>query len=118
MRTASQRITAYNLRFVSSQIDPTIAAKNQLQKDNFETYANDFVALQSLVHQYLDGQGVMPAEFFNYGAFAGEVYHTANHFSGATAVGNVTDLILKYKGMGCTEVRLKGIALVFGIVVP
>jgi hypothetical protein len=118
MRTAAQRINAYNDRMVSSQIDPTIAAKNVQQKGNFADYANDWYPKQVLVHQYLDSTGVTPASYFNYDGFAGEVYHVSNHFSGASAVLAVADLIIKWKLFGTVEAQLKGIAAIFSIVIP
>jgi len=115
---SAKRIEHYNNRMVSSQIDPVLAATNAAQKTNFAEYVTDYVPKQMLVHQYLDGQGALPAEYFNYNAYAGEIYHVSEHFSGAGAVAAASDFVIKYTGMGCTAPRLKAIALIFGIVVP
>jgi len=115
---SAKRIEHYNNRMVSSQVDPVLAATNVAQKANFAEYVIDYVPLQMLVHQYLDGQGALPAEYFNYNAFAGEIYHVSTCFSGAAAVAAASDFVIKYTGMGCTAPRLKAVALVFGIVVP
>jgi hypothetical protein len=71
------------------------------------------------VHDYLDGVGVNPVDYFNYSAFAGEIYHIEQHFSGAAAIAGAGDMVIKYTGMGCTAPNLKAIAdQVFNIVVP
>jgi len=118
VKSAAQRITHYNNRMTSTQIDPVLTAVSADAQANFATYATDWVALQTLVHQYLDAQGALPSEYFNYNAWAGEIYHLANHFSGAAAIAAGSGLILKYLGMGCTGARLRGVAAIFGIVIP
>lgn len=118
MVSAATRITHYNNRMVSSIVDPAYAAVNAAQKINFAEYAIEYVAKQQLVHQYLDSEGALPSEYFNYNAFAGEMYHIYGHFSGAAAVAAASDFVLKYTGMGCTVIRLKAIAAIFNIVVP
>jgi hypothetical protein len=118
MRTAAQRIDAYNNRMTSSQIDPTLSAKNTAQKANFAAYASDFVPKITSVHAALAAAGVLPAEYFNYDGFAMEVYHIAQRFTGATAVAACQDLIIKWLLYGCTAPNLKSICMVFSIVVP
>lgn len=115
---AAKRIEHYNNRMVSSQIDPKLALTYATQKANFLEYALEYVAKQLLVHQYLDSEGALPAEYFNYNAFAGEIYHVFRCFHGAAAIAAASDFVLKYTGMGCTALRLKAIALIFNIVVP
>lgn len=118
-RTAAQRIDNWNARMTSTQLDPTISAVNTIQKANFSAYVNDWTAKQEAVHTYLDGEGALPAEYFNYNAFAGEMYHIEQHFAGPAAIAAGADMVLKYTGMGCTAVRLKAIAsTVFNIVIP
>lgn len=118
MRSAAQRIAAYEARMVSSLVDPKIAAVNVAAKANFAAYVTPFVAFQTLVHQYLDGDGANPLEYFNYNAFAGEIWHIDLHFSGAAAIAGGGDMVIKYTGMGCTGVRLRAIAALAGIVIP
>jgi len=115
---AAKRYQHYLNRMVSSLIDPVLAAVNTAQSTNFGAYTLEFVPKQQLVHQYLDAQGCMPVEYFNYNAFTGEVYHIWRNFSGAAAIAGAADMVIKYTGMGCTAVRLKAIALIFSIVVP
>jgi len=118
MVSAAKRIEHYNNRMQSSQVDPVLSATNAAQKANFAEYAIEWVAKQTLVHQYLDAQGALPSEYFNYNAYAGEIYHIYRGFSGAAAVAAAADMVIKYTGMGCTGARLRGIALIFNIVVP
>lgn len=115
---AAKRYQHYLNRMVSSLIDPVLAAVNTAQSTNFQAYTLEFVPKQQLVHQYLDAQGCMPVEYFNYNAFCGEIYHIFRNFSGAAAIAGAADMVIKYTGMGCTVVRLKAIALIFNIVVP
>lgn len=117
MRTASQRITAYNNRMTSSQIDPVLAAVNTVAKANFEAYAIDWVAKAQAVHNYLDNQGVNPLEYFMFNAFAGEIYHIEQHFQGAAAVSGASDMVIKYTPQ-CGAPKLKAIAALFNIIVP
>jgi len=118
LRSAAQRIDAYNARMVSSLIDPKIAAVNTAAKANFAAHVTPYVAFQQLVHQYLDSEGALPVEYFNYNAYAGEIWHIDKHFSGAAAIAAGGDMVIRYTGMGCTDVRLKAIAAILGIIIP
>jgi len=115
---AATRIAHYNNRMTSSQIDPVLAAKHTVQKANFASYAIEWYALAVAVHNYLNSEGVLPYEYFNYDGFAGEIYHISKHFAGAAAVITANDFVVKYSLYGCTAVRLKAIAALFGIIVP
>lgn len=119
MKSAAERITHYENRMTSSQIDPVLAAVNAEAVANFGTYAVEFVAKQQELHDYLDGEGALPAEYFNYNAFNGEMYHIWKHFAGAAAIAAGGDMVIKYTGMGCTGIRLRAIAsLLYNIVIP
>jgi len=118
MQSAAKRIEHYRNRMLSSEVDPVLAAVVEAQKVNFAAYASEYYNKQLLVHQYLDGEGVEGPEYFNYNAWAGEIYHVSKHQSGAGAVATATSLRIKYLGMGCTAPRLTAIAALFGIVIP
>lgn len=119
MRTAAQRIAKYEARMVSTLLDPVLSAVNVQQKANFGIYATEWVPLQEAVHTYLTGQPIYPSEYFNYNAFAGEIYHVSKRFAGQAAINAGSDLVLKYLTMGCTGVHLRAIAAnVFNIIIP
>ena len=118
MRSAADRIAAYEDRMTSSQIDPVLSVRHTQQKARFAAYAIDWVAKSEAVHNYLDTEGVLPYEYFNYDGFAGEIYHIEQHFAGAAAVVAANDFVIKYALYGCTTVRLKAIAALFNIIVP
>lgn len=117
MRTAAQRIAAYDARMVSSQIDPVLTAISSQAQAHFSGYATEWVPKQEAVHQYLDGEGLLPAEYFNYSAFAMEIFHISKHFSGAAAVAAATDMDIKYVQMACLHEHLVAIAAIFNITI-
>jgi len=117
MRSAADRITHYNNRMTSSQIDPVLSAVSTAQKANFAAYAIDWVAKAQTVHNYLDNQGVNPLEYFMFDAFAGEIYHIEQHFQGAAAVAGASDIVVKYTPQ-CGGPKLKAICALFNIIVP
>jgi hypothetical protein len=103
----------------SSLLDPVFSAVSAAAQANFAAYTADWVAKQQAVHDLLDALSVWPSEYFNYNAFAGEMYHVEQHFGGTAAVNAGGDLVIKYTGMGCTGVILRSIAsTVFNIVIP
>jgi len=118
MKSAATRIAHYNNRMLSSLVDPSLAAVNVAAKANYAEHTIAYVAFQEAAHNYLDGQGCLPAEYFNYNAFMGEIWHVDQHFSGAAAVAAGGDLVIKFVGCGCTGVRLRAIAALLGIVIP
>ena len=119
MKSAATRIAHYQNRMTSSQIDPVLSAVNATAVANYAAYATDWVAKQQAVHDYLDVHGVLPYEYFQYNAAAGEFYHIEQHFSGPMAVAAATEICTKWAAMGCVLADLKAIAgTVFNIVVP
>lgn len=118
MKLAAERIAHYNNRMTSSQIDPVLAAVNQTAKDNFAAYAVEWVALQIAVHGYLSAQGVNPQSWFLYDGFAGEIFHISKRATGPAAVLIANDMCLKWELLGGGLPKLKGIAALFGIIVP
>jgi len=118
MQSAATRIAHYNNRMTSSQIDPVLAAVNTTAKANFETYAIEWVALATTVHGYLSTLGVNPQSWFLYDGFAGEIYHISKRATGPAAVAIASDMCLKWELLGGGLPKLKGIAALFGIIVP
>lgn len=117
MRSAAERIAAYEARMQSTQIDPVLTSVSAQAQANFATYATEWVAKQTSVHQYLDAQSVWPAEYFNYSAFAMEVFHVSKHFSGTAAINAAQDLDIKFVMMQCQHIHLVAIAAIFNITI-
>lgn len=121
MRTAQQRIDAYNARMVSSQIDPVLTAVNQKAVDNFTAYEMDFYPNQVKLRTYLNNIGVVPIHFGPYEAYHGEIYKLSKTTAGATAIAQAAILVAKYTSLigPAAEARLKAIADdIYSIVVP
>lgn len=111
MRTAQQRIDAYNARMQSSQIDPTLTAVNSMQQSNHTDHVNYFYPKQTTLRGWLDGAGIHGADAFAFEAFNGECYSIDRRFKGPSAVAQCAVLVAKYVAMGLTEADLIAVAL-------
>lgn len=119
MKTADERITHYNNRMQSSQIDPVLAAVSDSAKANFAAYANEFVPLQEQLRNLLDAAGIPTTGYFKYEAFNGEMYHLWLTSAGDSAVATASALVAKYIAFGAVEQTLIDIAAnLYNIVVP
>ena len=122
MRTAAQRVAAYNARMLSSLVDPTLSAVQAQQLANFSAYATAFVPLQEQLHAILDGLGVAHIYWSGYEAYFAELYHIATHYAGAAAIAYADTLQDKYVDAAYGALvlaNLKTIAEdIFSIVVP
>jgi uncharacterized protein YaiE (UPF0345 family) len=119
MKDAAARIANYNARMVSSLIDPAYAARSTEAQANFATFATAQTNYQTDVASYLDIQGVKHESWFQYNAFAGEMYHVKSISQGAAAVAQATAIYNKVLFLGLSDVHMKAIANdVFGIVIP
>ena len=119
MRSAAQRIAAYNARMQSSQIDPTLTAQNALQMANFAAYIADWYPLQVTLRGWLDAQGFSGNIAFMYEALAGECYSVYRRFSGPSAIAEATILNAKYLALGLVALDMSAMELaVFSWIVP
>jgi hypothetical protein len=80
----------------ATQLDPVRLAVITQQKQNFATYAHDWVPIQVALTDFLGASGVPIIAFAIYTAFAGEVYHATKHFSGGSLLTEVDTLVAKY----------------------
>jgi hypothetical protein len=118
MRSAAQRIAAYNARMQSSQIDPVLTAVNDQQKANFAAYVGDFYPYQLLLRDWLNDEGIHGVLAFQFEAFNGECYSAHRRFSGPSLAAQITVLADKYEDMGVTRADLVEIALsVWGVTI-
>lgn len=86
MRTAQQRIAAYNARMVSSLLDPVRAAVTADAQANFAAYAIEFVPKQASLREVLNAAGIDSSFFGPYEAFSGELYHLWRTTAGASLI--------------------------------
>jgi len=119
MRSAQQRIDAYNARMQSSLIDPTLTAVNATQQARHTAHVNVFYPKQLLLRDYMNLNGYFGNGAFKLEAFNGECYAIARSFDGPAAVVQCGVLVAKYTSLGCQAAALKEIALqVWGWIVP
>ena len=119
MRSAAQRIAAYDARMVSTLIDPVLVAVAPLAKANFDAYATEFAIKQEALRQLLNALSVPTTDFFTYEAFNGEIYHLWTVAAGEAAITTATPLVAKYVAWGATELVCIQIASdLWNIVVP
>ena len=119
MRSAAQRIAAYDARMQSSQIDPTLSALNALQMANYAAYIADWYPKQVTLRGWLDAQGFSGSIAFMYEALAGECYAAHRRFSGPAAVAEGVLLKAKYLALGLVALDISAMQLaVFGWIVP
>lgn len=119
MRSAAQRIAAYDARMQSSQIDPVLTAMNAQQMANFHAYVADWYPLQQTLRGWLDAQGFTGNVAFQYEACAGECYHAYTHFAGPAGVAEGVILKTKYTALGLQALDLSAMMLaVFGWIIP
>lgn len=119
MRSAAQRIAAYDARMQSSQIDPALTAMNAQQMANYAAYVADWYPLQQTLRGWLDAQGFSGSVAFQYEALAGECYHAYTHFSGPAAVAEGVTLKAKYLALGLVALDISAMQLaVFGWIIP
>lgn len=119
MRTAAQRIAAYNARMQSSQIDPVLTAKNAAMMANFAIYVNDFYPKQIILRDWLNVNGKFGTEAFMFEAYFGELYAIDRRFAGPAAVAQAGNIVNKYAALGLVGAELKAVALAgFGWIIP
>lgn len=119
MRSAAQRIAAYDARMQSSQIDPTLTAMNAQQIDNYAAYIADWYPLQVTLRGWLDAQGFAGSIAFQYEALAGECYTIYRKFTGPAAIAEGTTLKAKYVAFGLAALDISAMQLaVFGWIIP
>ena len=119
MRSAAQRIAAYEARMQSSQIDPTLTAVNIDQMANYAAYIADWYPLQQTLRGWLDAQGFAGNVCFIYEALAGECYAIYRRFSGPAAVAEGTTVKAKYVALGLAALDVSAMQLaVFGWIIP
>ena len=119
MRSAAQRIAAYDARMQSSQIDPALTAMNTQQMANFAAYVADWYPLQTTLRGWLDAQGFTGNIAFQYEALAGECYAAYTRFSGPAAVAAGVILKAKYVALGLVALDVSAMQLaVFGWIIP
>jgi hypothetical protein len=120
MVSAATRIARYNLRMVSSQIDPVLSAVVASARANFAADAIVQTDLLASVHAHLSDNNVDPASWFTYDGFAGEMYHLTvkTGATGGSAVAAANDLCVKWEALGAGLARCKAIALIYGVTVP
>lgn len=119
MRTAEQRIAAFDARMVSSLLDPVFVAVSPLAKANFTAYVLDFVPKQEQLRQLLSALAIPTADFFTLEAFNHEMYHLSRVAAGEAAITTATPLVAKYVTWGATEsVLIQICSDIWNIVVP
>ncbi len=111
MRTAAQRIAAYQNRMQSTQIDPVLTAVNAMAGENHTAHVLYFYPKQVALRDLLDGEGITPTEFFKYEAYNGELYSLVRRATGAAAIAEKDILVAKYTALGCDAALLASIAL-------
>lgn len=118
MRSAAQRIDAYNLRMVSSLIDPVLTAVESQQQANYASYINDYYPYQVALRAWMDSQAIAGTAAFVYEAFNNELYSTHRRFSGTAEVTMFTVLVDKYEDLGAGRADLIAVCLlVYGVIV-
>lgn len=119
MRTAQQRIDAYNARMQSSQIDPVLTAVNAVQQARHTSHVTAFYPKQLLLRDYMNLNGYYGNGAFKLEAYNGECYAISRSFEGPAAIVQCAVLVAKYTSLGCQAAALKEIALaVWGWIVP
>lgn len=111
MRSAAQRIAAYEARMTSSQIDPTLTAVAPLASANFAGYMAEFFPFQSALRNWLDGQAINGPAAFVFEAFNNEVYSAWRRFQGTALDTMVTVLVDKYEDLGALRADLISLCL-------
>lgn len=118
MRSAAQRIAAYNARMQSTLIDPALTAVNAQAQANYASYMADYYPYQVSLRAWLDTQAIGGAAAFIYEAFNNEMYSAYRRFSGTAFVTMATVLVDKYEDLGAARADLIALTLaVWSIVV-
>lgn len=118
MRSAAQRIDAYNARMVSSLVDPVLTAMETQQQANFAAYVSDYFPYQVALRAWLDSQTLYGSDAFQFEAFNNELYSAHRRFSGAAEIAMFTVLVDKYEDWGLTRADLIAVCLnVYGVIV-
>ena len=118
MRSAAQRIAAYDARMVSSLIDPVLTAVEEQQKANFASYVADYYPYQVALRGWLDTQAFGGTTVFVYESFNNELYSAHRRFSGLAEVGMFTVLVDKYEDLGLIRADCIAVCLnVYGVIV-
>lgn len=119
MRSAAQRIAAYDARMQSSQIDPALTAVNVQQMANHAAHVGAFYPKQLLLRDYFNAQGISGPLAFQYEAFNAEMYHASRSFDGPALIAEGVVLKAKYQALGLDALALSAICLqVWGVIVP
>lgn len=118
MRSASQRIDAYNARMQSSLIDPVLTAVNPLAQANYAAYVGTFYPFQVALRDWMDTDGIHGTDAFQYEAFNGEMFSAYRRFKGPSLDAQATVLVDKYEDMGMARAKLiDAVLIVWGITV-
>lgn len=119
MRSAAQRIAAYEARMQSTQIDPTLTAVNADQIANFAAYVADWYPMQVSLRAWMDALPVAPVNAFIWEACAAESYAIYRRFSGGSAIAQAGTLKAKYVSLGLNGANVSAMMLaVFNWIVP
>lgn len=119
MRSAVQRIAAYDGRMQNSQIDPTLTAVNAQQMANHAAHVAVFYPKQMLLRDWLNTQGFTGPIAFKYEALNGEMYHASRCFEGPALVAEGVVLKAKYLALGLVALDISAMQLaVWAIIVP
>lgn len=111
MRSAAQRIAAYEARMASSQIDPVLTAMNALQIANFNGYVAEWYPMQVSLRAWMDALPVAGVNAFKWEACAAEGYAIFRRFSGASALAQGTTLKAKYVSLGLNGANVSAMML-------
>lgn len=111
MRTALERITAYDARMQSSTVDPSLVAVNAQQMANHAEHVAFFYPFQLALRDWMNANGYSGNQAFAMEAFNGECYAIKRRFEGPAAVAQATVLVAKYTATGQVALDLKAVAL-------
>jgi hypothetical protein len=119
MRSAVQRIAAYDARMQSSQIDPVLTAVNAQQMANHAAHVGIFYPKQVLLRDFLNLNGFTGPVAFKYEALNGEMYHASISFAGPALIAEGVILKSKYLALGLVALDISAMQLaVWNIIVP
>lgn len=118
-RSDAQRAGQYNAKVDPSTVALKVAAQLPQMRSSFETFANDFVAMQELVNAECGTQAdVFPIAYGAYQAYAAELWRLKKTGNGAVVAATAQIITDKWETRGCKNALLVLIALnVFSITV-
>ncbi len=119
MRSAAQRIAAYDSRMQSSQIDPALTAVNAQQCANHAAHVGAFYPRQVVLRDWLNTMGYTGPTAFKYEALNGEMYHASRSFAGPALVAEGVVLKAKYVALGLVALDISAMQLaVWAVIIP